>query len=199
VWSHPIFIFFVALFFAGMSRGALFSGTLNVYAVYAYGVGPDVVGFMAGAAGALGIPITLASGAVMDRFSRKASIVPGFSLIAAALAIMVVTAAFAWPFPVFVATFLIVQCALTMTQGNLQVLGSDLAPPGARGRFFGVWQTVNQMGSALSPGLFALLAETAGAPAGFAYLGLASVAVVILIAFFVPDPVGHARAARGGG
>jgi MFS family permease len=195
VWTHPIFIFFVALFFAGMSRGALFSGTLNVYAVYEYGVGPDVVGFMAGAAAAIGIPITLSAGAVMDRFGRKASIIPGFALIAAGLGMMVLSAALGWPFPVFIAIFLVVQGALTITSGNLQVLGSDLAPASVRGRFFGVWQTVNQLGSVLSPSVFALLAETAGAPVGFAYLALASLAVVILIAFYVPDPVGRARAA----
>ncbi len=194
LWSTPLLLFFLALFFAGMSRGALFSGTLNVYAVYAYGVGPDTVGFMAGAAGAIGIPITLAAGAVMDRYGRKASIMPGFALIAAALAMMAVTAALGWPFPVFVTIFLVVQGALTITSGNLQVLGSDLAPAAARGRFFGVWQTVNQLGSVLSPSVFALLAETAGAPSGFAYLGFASFLVVVLIGFFVPDPVGRKRA-----
>jgi MFS family permease len=194
-WRHPIFIFFVALFFAGMSRGALFSGTLNVYAVYEYGVGPDVVGFMAGAAGAISIPITLGAGAVMDRFGRKASIIPGFALIAAGLSLMVMTAAMGWPFPVFIVIFLMVQGALTITSGNLQVLGSDLAPASVRGRFFGVWQMVNQLGSVLSPSVFALLAETAGAPVGFAYLALASLMVVILIAFYVPDPIGRARAA----
>ncbi len=192
--STPIFLFFLGLFFAGISRGALFSGTLNVYAVYAYGVGPETIGFMAGAAGAIGIPITLLAGTVMDRYGRKASIIPGFTLITLALGIMVATAAFGWPFPVFVAIFLIVQGALTVTSGNLQVLGSDLAPAAARGRFFGVWQTVNQMGSVLSPSGFALLAETAGAPAGFAYLALASFLVVVLIGWFVPDPVGRKRA-----
>ncbi len=192
--SAPLLLFFLALFFAGMSRGALFSGTLNVYAVYAYGVGPDTVGFMAGAAGAIGIPITLLSGTVMDRYGRKVSIIPGFALITTALAMMVATAALGWPFSVFVAIFLVVQGALTITSGNLQVLGSDLAPAAARGRFFGVWQTVNQTGSVLSPSVFALLAETAGAPAGFAYLGVASFVVVVLIGLFVPDPVGRKQA-----
>jgi hypothetical protein len=49
------------------------------------------------------------------------------------------------------------------------------------------------MGTVLSPGVFALLSETLGAPAGFAYLAAASLIVVILIAFFVPDPVGRSR------
>jgi MFS family permease len=129
----------------------------------------------------------------MDRYGRKASIIPGFTLISVALGIMVATAAFDWPFPVFVTIFLIVQGALTITSGNLQVLGSDLAPAAARGRFFGVWQTVNQMGTVLSPSVFALLAETAGASAGFAYLGIASILVVVIIGCFVPDPVGRQR------
>jgi multidrug resistance protein len=188
-----IVLFYTALFFAGISRGALFSGTLNIYAVYEYGVGADTVGFMAGAAGAIGIPITLLSGTIMDRLGRKASIVPGFTLITGALCVMVATAILSWPFPVFVAIFLVVNGALTITSGSLQVLGSDLAPPAARGRFFGVWQTVNQMGTVLSPGVFALLSETLGAPAGFAYLAVASAIVVVLIAFFVPDPVGRSR------
>jgi MFS family permease len=195
VWTHPIFIFFVALFFAGISRGALFSGTLNIYAVYAYDAGAATVGFMAGAAAAIGIPITLASGAIMDRFGRKASIIPGFSLIALSLGLMVLTAALAWPFSAFVVIFLVVQGALTITQGALQVLGSDLAPADVRGRFFGVWQTVNQMGTVLSPSMFAVLSETAGAATAFAYLGFAALVVVVLIGFFVPDPVARSRAA----
>src|SRR5213076_1106355 len=55
----PLIIFFVGLFFAGVSRGALFNGTLNVYAVYTYDVGAGTVGFMAAAAAAVGIPVTL--------------------------------------------------------------------------------------------------------------------------------------------
>ncbi|HEY7378841.1 MAG TPA: MFS transporter, partial [Steroidobacteraceae bacterium] len=185
--AQPIILFFVALFFAGMSRGALFSGSLNFYAVYAYGVGAETIGFLAGVASAIGIPITLVSGTVMDRFGRKAAIIPGFSLIAGSLGLMMVMALRGGPFTVFVVLFLAVQAALTITSGALQVLGSDLAPPDARGRFFGVWQTVNQAGTVLSPSVFALLSATAGAPAGFAYLGLAAAVVVVLIAGFVPD------------
>jgi multidrug resistance protein len=192
--APTIVLFFTGLFFAGISRGALFSGTLNVYAVYAYGVGPETVGFMAAAAGAIGIPVTLLSGTIMDRFGRKASILPGFSLITIGLSLLVAAARWSWPFPVFVALFLVVQGSLTITSGAMQVLGSDLSPASARGRFFGVWQTVNQMGTVLSPGVFALLSEWIGASAGFMYLAAASFLVVVIIGLFVPDPVARSRA-----
>jgi len=94
---------------------------------------------MAGAAGVIGVPITLLSGTIMDRFGRKRRSCR-LQSDHDRVRIMVATAALAWPFAVFVVIFLIVQGSLTILQVTAGAgLGTWRLPPPAR--FFGVWQT----------------------------------------------------------
>src|SRR5581483_11329258 len=84
----PIMTFFVVQLFGSVTRGALNTGSLNFYAVYAYGVDAATIGFLGTAGAILGIPIMIAAGAAMDRYGRKATILPGFSLLGLALLFM---------------------------------------------------------------------------------------------------------------
>ncbi len=61
----------------------------------------------------------------------------------------------------------------------MQVMGSDLAPPFARGRFFAIWRSIAQLGAAVSPALFGVLAEHVSY--GAAFLTLAAFAVVVAL------------------
>jgi len=80
--TYQVVIFFVAQFFASLTRGPIFTGQLNFYGAYVYDLSPQTIGILATAVAAIGIPITIAAGYVMDRYGRKASLVPGFSLLA---------------------------------------------------------------------------------------------------------------------
>src|SRR5262245_38149074 len=73
--------FLSAQFFASMTRGVLWGGTLLLYAAYVYGAGPQLLGGLATTASIVGIPITLSCGYLMDRFGRKTTMVPGFVFI----------------------------------------------------------------------------------------------------------------------
>jgi MFS family permease len=75
----PVLALLVAQFFTNMTRGALqgSGGSLCLYATYAYGSGPATLGILGTAGAVLGIPITLTAGYIMDRYGRKATIVPG--------------------------------------------------------------------------------------------------------------------------
>ena len=73
--------FFCAQFFASMTRGVLWGGTLLLYATYAYNAGPQLLGGLATTTSIVGIPITLSCGYLMDRFGRKTTMVPGFVFI----------------------------------------------------------------------------------------------------------------------
>jgi MFS family permease len=139
-------------------------------------------------ASALSVPIIIAAGAVMDRFGRKATIVPGFSLLALALLFMGITAYAGWGFEAYVAAFLIVVATNNFTTGSMQTLSSDIAPRHARGNFFGLSQTVVQIGQTLSPAGFAWLADAFSATVGFLYLGLASLAVVLITVTVIHEP-----------
>lgn len=192
VLTAPILLFLTAQLVGAVTRGALQHGSLNFYAVYVYEVDAATIGFLGTAATALSIPIMVVSGAVMDRFGRKATILPGFASLAVALAFMALTAYNSWPFASYAVAFLVVVATNTITTGTMQTLGADIAPPGVRGSFFGLSQTVVQIGHIASPIAFALLSEHISAAAAFLFLAVQSLAVVVIVGLWIRDPV-HAR------
>jgi MFS family permease len=187
--AFPIVMFFVAQFFASLTRGPIFSGQLNLYGAYVYDLGPQTIGILASAHAAIGIPISLASGYIMDRFGRKATLVPGFLLLTVALIFISVSAYARVPFEWFVAAYLAVYASNGITGGNMQTLGSDIAPPNARGRFYGVSQTLGRIGSPISTSAFAVLSATAGYWSAFALLAAAAGGAAFIIATQVKESI----------
>jgi MFS family permease len=121
-------------------------------------------------------------------------LIPGFSLLALTHALMATVALLHFSFPSYVAVYLGVYASQALTGGNMLTLGSDLAPPQARGLFFGVYNLISQTGSTLSPLAFAALATAYDYPASFVFLSLMSLGAALVLGLLVPDPVG--RAAR---
>ena len=189
--------FLSAQFFASMTRGVLWGGTLLLYAAYAYGAGPQLLGGLATTASIVGIPITLSCGYLMDRFGRKTTMVPGFVFIALGLMFLASSARWHWSLASFVAGFLWIQGGHSVTSGSMQVLGSDMAPAVARGRFFGFWRLVGEIGSLVSPALFAVVADQIAYSAAFALFGLCSLATAALLAFSVRETVGRGKLSVG--
>ncbi len=185
--------FFVAQFFASMTRGDLWGGTLLLYATYAYGAGAQLLGGLATISTIVGIPITISCGYLMDRFGRKTTMVPGFVLISLGLLFLASSAQWQWSLPVFVAGFVWIHGAGSITSGSMQVLGSDMAPAVARGRFFGFWRLIGQIGGLVSPAIFALVAEKIAYSAAFAVCAFCSLATAALLAFSVKETVGRGQ------
>jgi MFS family permease len=69
----------------------------------------------------------------------------------------------------------------------MQVLGTDLAPPFARGRFFALWRPIAQLGSTVTPALFAFIAEYAGYGYGFLYLAGCALVVAVGVGTVLGD------------
>jgi len=183
--------FFGAQFFASMTRAIMWGGTLLLYAAYAYDAGPQVLGGLATTSSIVGIPITLSCGYLMDRFGRKTTMVPGFVFIALGLLFLASSAHWQWSLATFVAGFLWINSGQAVTAGSMQVLGADMAPAVARGRFFGFWRLIGEIGGLVSPALFALVVEQFTYSAAFALFGLCSLATAALLAFSVRETVGR--------
>jgi MFS family permease len=179
--------FFLAQFFASMTRGVLWGGTLLLYATFAYGVGPQVLGGLATTSSIIGIPITLSCGYLMDRFGRKTTMVPGFVAIALGLMFLASSAGWQWTLTSFIVGFFWVHAGHSVTSGSMQVVGSDMAPAAARGRFFGFWRLVGEIGGMVSPALFALVADHIAYGAAFALFALCSFATAVLLNFSVRE------------
>jgi len=73
----------------------------------------------------------------------------------------------------------------------MQVLGTDMAPALARGRFFGFWRMVGEIGSLVSPALFGFVAEHAGYGSAITMTGLFALITAALLAFSVTETVGR--------
>jgi MFS family permease len=179
--TWPVLTFFLAQLFANLTRGTSQTGTLHLYATYAFGVGPEAIGLLASAASIVGLPIIFSTGYIMDRWGRTATIVPGFTLTGLAMAAMAVIAFTNGPFSVYVPTFLALQFAASLTAGNMQVIGSLIAPEHVRGRFFGVWRLVGEAGTATSPALFAFVAVSVSDGVAFAMLSAFSLSAAIIL------------------
>jgi len=172
-----------------LARGSIFNGTFDLYMVYAYGVGPATIGLLRTVIGIVCLPITFSAGHIMDRFGRKATMVPGFAALAIGLLVMAAVSGMDLPFYYFVGCLFMVHMSLSVTSGCMQTLGIDLAPPEGSGRFLGFLRLSTEFGHFLSPMGFALVATGLGYPAAFVYLALmgASVSLVTAKAKWIPD------------
>ena len=198
LFTVQMIAFLFIQFFATVCRGGE-GGTFNLYAVYAYDIGPEALGILNFAAGVVVFPIPFVTGYFMDRFGRKFVVVPSFIIYGLALALMGVTAYLNMPYVAYVVVFFVVQGCLSTTNGTMQVLGSDVAPAFARGMFFGIWRFIAQVGALLGPALFGLVAEYIDYGTAFQVTAVAALAVALLVGFILKETVQRepARAAAG--
>ncbi len=193
ITNRQMLAFFTAQFMANFTRGVNNGGLLNLYAVYKYGVGAQTIGLMASANSFLQLPLGFTTGYIMDKWGRKRTIVPGFSLLFLAMLFMTATAFFHLPFNTFVAAYLCVTFSQGITSGNMQVMGSDLAPAKGRGQWIALWRLVAETGSQLSPTVFALVGAAFGYVGAFGIVGFSSLSVALLVGLLIGETVGRDR------
>jgi MFS family permease len=186
--SGPIIILFTAQLFGMTARGgAIGGGTVFVYAAYAYAADPAVLGVLSSIMAAVGIPLTLSAGYLMDRFGRKSTLVPGSGLLGLVLIFLAITSFSSLPFTGFVIGFILLQAFNSLLNGSWQVIGADLAPAGARGRFFATGRMVSQGGFSANPLVFSLMTSLSGFTLAFAVLGSASIVSSMMVAGLVKE------------
>ena len=192
----PIPAMYTAQIMATITRGgAIGGGTIFLFGVAAYGVDTVTLGVMSSSMALVGIPLTLSAGWMMDKFGRKVTIVPGLTLLGMAMLFLAFTAAQSLPFYAFVIGFVWMQLVGSLLAGPMQTMGTDIAPAGARGRFFGVGRMVTQAGFLSNPLSFAVLTTISGFTAAFAFLAFTGVASAAVLAFFVKETLRRDSAA----
>lgn len=183
----PRLVYFAVALFAGLTRGPLQADLLHLYAAFAYQLGPKQIGYLATAAAILSLPIGFVSGWMMDRFGRKRTMVPGFVGVTIAMAALAASAFLQLSLVWYVALFLFGVALQAMTGGSIQTVGADVAPPEARGTFLGIWRFTGQGGLALSPIIFALLADRVSYGTAFLFTAAAAAVVAFLLICYVPE------------
>lgn len=111
--------------------------------------------------------------------------------MALGLFFLAASAQWRWSLPLFIAGFLWIHSGHAVTSGSMQVLGTDMAPANARGRFFGFWRMVGEVGSLISPALFGFVAEQGGYGLAFTMTGLFALVTASLLCFGVGETVGR--------
>ncbi|MDE2837648.1 MAG: MFS transporter [Chloroflexota bacterium] len=201
--QKPLPTVFSIQFLTNVTRGAVFEGgVILLYPSYAYGLDPAELGILRSAMAVGTIPILFTTGVVMDRFGRKYTIVPGLILTSLAMGSMSATAFASLTLPWFVASFVFVHLAISIISGNMQTLGTDVAPPQARGLFFGFSRLIAQGGSTTSPTSFGLLSGAFGFGAAFVLLASTAFIAGLVVAFFLEETLKRpekAGASRGRG
>ncbi|MCY4449290.1 MAG: MFS transporter [Chloroflexi bacterium] len=181
-------VLLVAFLMSAAHSGVTAGGVLSIYSDSAYGMRVDGL-VRYGVVGMAGIAIVFAAGFVMDRFGRKYTIVPGLILysgssMALLAAVTLLEVSYAW----FVAVSVLLLMSTYVTSGSTMTLGADVAPEAARGRFFGLLNTVVQVGPVMTGILTVVLF---GLEARFAALlsltGLTAFAGALVVIFLVPE------------
>jgi MFS family permease len=186
--APPIPQVFLAQFLANVTRGGIFGGgVIVVYAFYGFGLSELEIGGLRSAMSFIGIPVTFGAGYVMDRYGRKFTIVPGLTLSGLAMVFLAYTDAFNVSTSVFIVGFILVHFAVSLISGNMQTLGTDVAPAHARGAFFGVSRQIAQTGSLSSPVSFAFLVSFFSYTVAFSFLGAAALAAAAVVYFGIPE------------
>ena len=189
--------FITAQVFANLTRGNI-QGILNLYVAFTYNVSTQTLGLMGAANSALNLPTGFLTGTIMDRYGRKKTIVPGFFGLFLSSIFLAWTALTGASFALFLVGYFAIHMSQGVTSGNMQVLGSDLAPERARGRFIGIWRTLAEVGNATSPLVFTALTAVSYA-ASFSFVAICALVVVYAIGAKVPETVRSRSSGRGRG
>ena len=187
----PRLPYFGVALFAGLTRGPLNADLLHLYAAFAYHLGPAPIGALATGAALLSLPLSFLSGWILDRYGRKRSMLPGFCGVAGSMIALSLSAILHLTFAWYVAFFYLLVITTAMTGGSVQTMGTDVAPAQARGAFLGLWRFVGQGGTALSPIIFAILADRINYGAAFIFVSITAAMVALLLIFRIPETPAH--------
>jgi MFS family permease len=154
--------------FGAACLGALRAARPAVLPLWGASIGLDAtaVSLIFGITAAMDMTLFYPAGAVSDRFGRKVVAVPCLTVLAAGFLVLPLTRSFTQ----LAAAGIVMGLGNGMGSGIIMTLGADFAPAGARAAFLGLGRTVSDVGAAGGPVI-------AGAVAGVATLGAASVAV----------------------
>jgi len=154
-----------------------------LYGTQVLGLDVGAVGVIVSVASLIDFSLFYPAGVVMDRFGRKAAIIPSFVLQGAAMALMPLTGGF---------VSLLLVAALGglgngLSTGTMMTLGSDLAPREALAEFLALWRLIGDVGFVGGPLLVGFVAQGAGLGVSGVALGALGAGAATWFAYRVPE------------
>jgi MFS family permease len=177
-----LIITLVSLTVSMMTQG-VFSTLFPLFLREAGGLSAQQIGTLMTIAGISILATSLPNGYLVDRYGRKATLVPGLLVLAAAALLLPRADAFS------AAAFIVVIYGVGtgMCQGAAQVYVMDLAPRDRRGAFLGMWALLDSSGGAVAPLTVGLAATQLGYGAAFLFVGTLLAVMALVMWVYGPD------------
>jgi MFS family permease len=156
---------------------------IPLYAADVLGLGIQDIGFIISVAAAIDMSLFYPAGLVMDRWGRKAAIVPSFFIQAIAMSLVPLT----WNFMTLLLAASLIGFGNGLGSGTMLTLGADLAPQESRGEFLGLWRLVGDLGSMGGPLIVGTVADLVVLPTAALAMSGAGMVAVLIFGLLVPE------------
>ncbi len=167
---------------AAARTGALFS-IVPVIARDRLGLDPSDIGFGLALGSVIGLAVTYPAGALVDRYGRKAVIVPTTLLTSVSMLCFSLAPEYAW----FLLACAIWGGASAASAAAPSAYAADSAPPGLNAAAMSSYRTISDIGYVVGPILLGWLGDAAGLDAPLWTSAAALLLVTMLFAFIAPE------------
>lgn len=148
---------------------------------------PDRIGFGLGLISILGLALAYPSGVLVDRFGRKAVIVPSTLLAGSAMLLFAAAPSYAW-FLVACGTWAV---AYGLSSSAPAAYAADMAPAGMNAAAMSAYRTLSDIGYVVGPLLLGGVADTLGTPPALVGTATLLLLLALLFARFAPETAPH--------
>ena len=159
------------------------------------GLSPTAISVIFGISGGIDMLLFYPAGKVMDRFGRAWVAIPSMVVLGVSLLLV----------PLTTSTIGLLLVGLVMGVGNgmssglVMTLGADLAPPGQRPVFLGVWRMFADAGNGVGPFVIAGVTAVATLGVGIAAMGAVALLGGGWLGFWIPRRVPQPQETTLGG
>ena len=154
-----------------------------LYAAEVLGLGYEQIGLIVSISGFIDMSMFYPAGLIMDRFGRKFSIVPSFTLQAIGMALI----PFSGEFTTLLLATSLIGFGNGLSSGAMMTFGADLAPREGMSEFLSLWRLIGDGGHLTAPLAIGSIADLVGlSPAAFVIAGIGLSAASIFL-FIVPE------------
>src|SRR6478609_3437680 len=149
------------------------------------GLSASAISLIFGISGAVDMLLFYPAGKVMDRFGRMWVAIPSMAVLCLSLILLPLAGDAAWLMVIGV----LMGIGNGMSSGLVMTLGADLAPPGQRPVFLGIWRVFSDGGNGAGPFVIAGVTAVATLGAGIFAMGVVGILGGAWLGYWIPRRV----------
>ena len=149
------------------------------------GLSASAISLIFGISGAVDMLLFYPAGKVMDRFGRRWVAVPAMTVLGVSLILLPLAGDATW----LMVAGIVMGIGNGMSAGLVMTLGADLAPPGQRPVFLGIWRVFSDGGNGAGPFVIAGVTAVATLGAGIVAMGVVGLLGGAWLGYWIPRRV----------